>query len=114
MRTSSTPSLKPLSSTGRHLKVCGPEKIQTLRGRMFGRDVALILCGEAHEDTIDLTRSKGILEVTLDWSIVAEVPNHFGFNVDEALATDFDLTFQDAKVWAEDILDKKLARNGKE
>ena len=41
------------------LHVVGPDYMQVLRGRLFGREVALILCGEAHEDAIDVTRKDG-------------------------------------------------------
>jgi len=92
-------------STGQHLKVCGPESIQTLRGRMFGREVALILCGEAHEDTIDLTRREGILDPILGWAVEPPSPDNCGFNFSEALATKNDITVKDAKEWAEEIID---------
>ena len=41
------------------MHVVGPDYMQVLRGRLFGKEVALILCGEAHEDAIDVTRKDG-------------------------------------------------------
>lgn len=95
----------PPMSTGQHLKVCGPESIHTLRGRMFGREVALLLCGEAHEDTIDLTRREGILDPVLGWVVLPPSPDNCGFNFSEALATKNHVTVQDAKRWAQEIID---------
>ena len=43
-------------------KVVGPTCVQTLRGQLFGHDVALILCGEAHEEVVDLTRANAVVE----------------------------------------------------
>jgi hypothetical protein len=92
------------TALGSHLKVCGPEAVQTLRGRMFGREVAFILCGEAHEDTIDLTRRKGDMEPKMGWILVPPSPDHSGYNPDEMIATQSDLTLREAKEWAEDIV----------
>eukprot|EP00931_Biecheleriopsis_adriatica_P078584 TRINITY_DN5201_c0_g1_i2.p1 TRINITY_DN5201_c0_g1~~TRINITY_DN5201_c0_g1_i2.p1 ORF type:complete len:813 (-),score=160.83 TRINITY_DN5201_c0_g1_i2:201-2615(-) len=95
-----------LTTSGQHLKVVGPESVQTLRGRMFGREIALILCGEAHEDTIDLTRRKGDLLPDFGWVVVPPSPGEFGFDFDDACATKDDATVQEAKKWAEEIVEK--------
>jgi hypothetical protein len=89
---------------GRWLKVVGPESIQTLRGQLFGREVALILCGESHFDTIDLTRRKGIVHADMGWIMTA--PNQAGFNPGEAFATKNDVTLAAAKNWARGIIKK--------
>jgi hypothetical protein len=93
----------PHKATGRHLQICGPEAIQTLRGRMFGREIALVLCGEAHEDTIDLTRRKGDLHAFLGWC-VTPCPANFGFDFGLALGTKRNVTLQSAKKWAQILL----------
>jgi hypothetical protein len=41
------------------ISVVGPDKIQLLQGDLFGKKVALFLCGESHHDAIDVTRSNG-------------------------------------------------------
>jgi hypothetical protein len=74
---------------------------------MFGKEVALILCGEAHEDTIDLTRRKGNLEPDLGWIMVPPSLDHFGFNPKEAVATKKDVTLLGAKEWAEELMEKE-------
>ena len=40
-------------------QVVGPERMQLLEGTLCGRRVLLYLCGEAHEDAIDVTRKGG-------------------------------------------------------
>jgi hypothetical protein len=106
-RLSSSSAASQLSKeSGPRLKVCGPETIQTLRGRMFGREVALILCGEAHEDTIDLTRRRGIVDPIYGW-MLAPSSNRMGFDQGEALATKEGVTLQGAKKWAEAFLEKE-------
>ena len=41
------------------MSVVGPDYMQVLRGELFGQQVALVLCGESHEDAIDVTRKDG-------------------------------------------------------
>lgn len=84
--------------------VCGPEWIQTLRGQLLGREVALICCGEAHEDAIDLTRSGCIVEPEEDWLELSPDPGGPGFDPGEALAVRDGLTLEGAKSWAERIV----------
>ena len=37
----------------------GPDYVQVLRGQLGDSEVAIVLCGEAHEDAIDVTRKGG-------------------------------------------------------
>lgn len=83
------------------LKLVGPAAIQTLRGRLHGREVALIFCGESHEDTIDLTREKSIMEPEEGWVAVASCS---GFDPTQAFACHKSLTLAGAKRWAEELL----------
>jgi len=81
------------------LKVCGPEFIQTLRGKILGREVAVICCGEAHEKALDLTRTKGIIEATRGWVPVPNVRAP-GFDPSDATRKNAGLTLEQAKTWA--------------
>jgi len=92
-------------STGVQLKVCGPAYIQTLRGTLLGREVALILCGEAHEDAIDLTRQNCVVESEEGW-VPMKPCSDMGFDPEEAVASQDRLTLQGARSWAERIIDK--------
>ena len=51
--------------------IVGPDYMQCLTGRLFQKDVTLILCGESHQDAIDVTRRKGILVPKEGWIPVA-------------------------------------------
>lgn len=86
-----------------HLKVCGPTHIQTLRGQLLGREVALICCGESHEDTIDLTREKCVVEAEEGW-VKVPCDDGMGFDPEATMATQEGLTLQSAKKWAERIV----------
>jgi len=91
----------------KQLKVAGPSVVQTLRGRLHGREVALVFCGEAHEDAIDLTRRHAVVEPKQGWLEPQQQPMHDGadFCPNEALQTKHGMTVAGAKRWAEDILD---------
>jgi len=54
--------------------VVGPDYAQLLRGSLFGRDVALLLCGESHEDAVDVTRPGGKFMPNEGW-VRTEVPD---------------------------------------
>jgi len=90
------------SDDAKRLKVCGPAYIQTLRGRLLGREVALICCGEAHEDTIDLTREGCIVEPRRGW---IEAPwahkGSPGFDFEDAVESKNGITLGAAKDWAQ-------------
>ena len=47
--------------------VVGPDYMQILKGTLAGRDMALILCGESHEDALDVTRSAGRFDPEEGW-----------------------------------------------
>jgi len=96
----SSPSSQPSKPNS---KVCGPEFIQTLRGKILGREVAVICCGEAHERALDLTRTKGIIEATRGW---VPVPNSRapGFDPSDARRKQAGVTFEEAKNWAVKIM----------
>ena len=49
------------------MRACGPESVVGLRGRLAGREVVLLCCGEAHEDVVDLTRRGGVPEPVFGW-----------------------------------------------
>mmetsp|Transcript_100696 Transcript_100696/g.323321 ORF Transcript_100696/g.323321 Transcript_100696/m.323321 type:complete len:731 (+) Transcript_100696:3-2195(+) len=95
----------PPAAGGQVLQVCGPSYVETLRGSLLGREVALICCGEAHEDAIDLTRRGCVIEAEAGWVDVDCADGH-GFDPDEALAEQGGLTLQGAKSWAERVLQK--------
>ena len=52
------PNSRPMDGTS-SMSVVGPDYMQVLRGELFGQQVALVLCGESHEDAIDVTRKDG-------------------------------------------------------
>lgn len=88
-------------TTGRPLKVCGPSKVQTLRGRLLGREVALICCSEAHEDAVDLTRKGCITEKFEGWLEC----DCTGLDAKSAWKEKSNLTLEQAKRWAEETLE---------
>eukprot|EP00746_Dinoflagellata_sp_MGD_P003254 gnl/MRDRNA2_/MRDRNA2_106312_c0_seq1.p1 gnl/MRDRNA2_/MRDRNA2_106312_c0~~gnl/MRDRNA2_/MRDRNA2_106312_c0_seq1.p1 ORF type:complete len:844 (+),score=147.29 gnl/MRDRNA2_/MRDRNA2_106312_c0_seq1:135-2534(+) len=89
----------------RHLKMAGPEKIQTLRGQLLGREVALIFCGESHHDAIDLTRSKSKVEAEEGWVRAScDSAEACCFNTADAFKTKEGLTLAGAKKWASKVL----------
>jgi len=45
----------------------GPDYIQVLTGKLFAKKVNVILCGESHEDAIDVTRSGGYFKPKEGW-----------------------------------------------
>mmetsp|Transcript_49736 Transcript_49736/g.155649 ORF Transcript_49736/g.155649 Transcript_49736/m.155649 type:complete len:697 (+) Transcript_49736:72-2162(+) len=86
-----------------HLKVCGPASVQTLRGQLLGREVALVCCGELHEDAIDLTREKCVVDAEEGW-VRLRADDGMGFDPEEVMATQEGLTLPSAKTWAERII----------
>lgn len=98
-------SATPGGGQAKPLKVCGPESVQTLRGQLFGREVALICCGEAHEDAIDLTRKNCVPEAEEGW-VQLPLGTASGFDPEEEMAAQEGLTLEAAKKWAERILNK--------
>ena len=54
-----------------HAAIVGPDYMQCLTGRLFQKDVTLVLCGESHQDAIDVTRRKGIFVPKEGWIPVA-------------------------------------------
>lgn len=86
------------------LLVCGPSKIQTLRGRLLDREVVLICCSEAHEDAIDLTREKCVTEAFEGWAESSEG----GKGLDPAIAwmSKDHVTMEAAKAWAAQALEE--------
>lgn len=89
------------------LKVCGPESIQTLRGELLGREVALICCGEAHEDAVDLTREGGVIDARREWLEVPHLPGALGPDPAQALATKRSVTLARAKAWAARLVEEE-------
>eukprot|EP00439_Symbiodinium_sp_Y106_P082559 s117_g22.t1 len=87
------------------LKLCGPSKIQVLRGQLRGRKVAMICCSEAHEDAIDITRKDGIVDKYEDW-IQLVGTDASGFNIANAWKSKVGVTLEKAKQWAEETLDE--------
>ncbi|CAJ1351972.1 unnamed protein product [Effrenium voratum] len=85
------------------LKVNGPSTIQTLRGRLQGREVALVLCGESHEDAIDLTRRRGVVAAEEGWIAVDHCRV---FDAAKALASKGRLSLRGAQRWAKEILEE--------
>ena len=84
------------------MRVCGPSLIQTLRGRLLGREVVLMCCGEAHEDAIDLTRSRCIVEPLAGWvEVQKRLPQR-----SIAQFSDRTLTIERALTWARRKIEK--------
>eukprot|EP00913_Durusdinium_trenchii_P019985 g18784.t1 len=84
---------RPAAGQQKALKVAGPSVIQTLRGRLQGR-----------EDTIDLTRSKGVVAAEEGWIPCAG--SHACFQPEHALAQRDRLTLKGAQRWADEVLAK--------
>jgi len=89
----------------RALKVCGPAKVHTLRGRLFGREVALVCCSEAHEDAMDLTRKHCVTQVFDGWIESDAATAGKGLNVAKAWKKKSGVTLKKAMSWAEEELD---------
>ncbi|CAK9069719.1 unnamed protein product [Durusdinium trenchii] len=85
--------------------VCGPEWIRTLRGELLGRSVALVLCGEAHEDVLDLTRKKCIIEPEKGWRPVEGDFTDAVAQLGTPMATKDCGTLKSAKSWAAETVD---------
>lgn len=47
--------------------IVGPDYVQVLRGEILNKKVSIILCGESHEDAIDVTRSGGFFKPKEGW-----------------------------------------------
>ena len=47
--------------------IVGPDSLEVLQGTLFGQAVAIVLCGESHEDSLDVTRTNGIFEPHEGW-----------------------------------------------
>eukprot|EP00434_Breviolum_minutum_P008952 symbB.v1.2.007887.t2/scaffold489.1/size197246/5 len=72
-----------------------------VRGDLLGRSVALILCGEAHEDVLDLTRKKCIIEPEKGWHFVGNEAENLGAQ----MATKDCATLKAAQNWAAETVD---------
>jgi len=86
------------------LKVCGPSKIQTVRGHLSGREVALICCSEAHEDAVDLTRKRCITEKLDGW--LQYTSSISGLDPSDAWKNKPSITLENAKTWASEMLEE--------
>ncbi|CAD7947197.1 unnamed protein product [Amoebophrya sp. A120] len=53
-------------------KVVGPSVVSTLAGKLFEKNVVVVVCGEAHEDAVDLTRKNAVCDPVLDWVEVTD------------------------------------------
>ncbi|KAK3261655.1 hypothetical protein CYMTET_29450 [Cymbomonas tetramitiformis] len=83
------------------MKVVGPSTIETVRGWWLGREVAVVCCGEAHDDAIHLTRHNAIVEPVMGWVATRISPASKGrAEPTEAIATRKSLTLQQAMDWA--------------
>jgi len=100
-----TPEKGQQAAKDQHLQVCGPEFIQTLRGHLLGREVAIICCGEAHERAMNLTRQGGLREATREW--MQMTPSEFGgFHPKYACETKKGVSsLEDARAWAKSLLE---------
>ena len=75
MPSSSTVRKKKIKKTkseeGQEISIVGPDCIHVLQGQLFNNepreDVVLVLCGESHQDSIDVTRRNGIFEAKEGW-----------------------------------------------
>eukprot|EP00930_Biecheleria_cincta_P014115 TRINITY_DN12273_c0_g1_i1.p1 TRINITY_DN12273_c0_g1~~TRINITY_DN12273_c0_g1_i1.p1 ORF type:complete len:831 (+),score=144.56 TRINITY_DN12273_c0_g1_i1:78-2570(+) len=86
------------------VRLCGPSSIQVLRGALFGREVALVCCGEAHEDVIDLTREGCVIEPKRGWVQDESCGAFARMDPILASASKRNATLAQAKSWAEKII----------
>eukprot|EP00930_Biecheleria_cincta_P081040 TRINITY_DN6963_c0_g1_i1.p1 TRINITY_DN6963_c0_g1~~TRINITY_DN6963_c0_g1_i1.p1 ORF type:complete len:815 (-),score=109.46 TRINITY_DN6963_c0_g1_i1:232-2676(-) len=93
---------RPLDASERGLKVCGPNSIQTLRGNLLGRNLALVLCGESHLEAMDLTRERGIVLPKHAWY---PHDDSMHLNVGHVIATHEKITLKRAKAWGATLLE---------
>ncbi|CAE7040414.1 unnamed protein product [Symbiodinium natans] len=102
---------RPRAWAGNHgprVRVSGPSTIQTLRGELCGRKVALILCGEAHEDALDLTRPRSIIAAKLGW-VPFQLPH--AVDVAAAVACHASSSLRDVQAWAQEKLPRLAAKS---
>lgn len=79
--------------------------MQTLRGSLLGHDVAFIICGESHEDAIDLTRKNCIAEAEEGWIELEDVAQRPA-EVGKPYKHKKGVTLEKAKAWAEEMLEE--------
>jgi hypothetical protein len=75
-----------------HVNIVGPDCIQVLQGKLFQKEVALVLCGESHFDAIDVTRQGGYFHAKEGWveimiSTTAGVTEQVGPGPDATITT---------------------------
>jgi hypothetical protein len=95
--------------------IVGPDYVQLLTGRLFHKDVALVLYGESHQDAIDVTRKGGVFIPKEGW--ISQAGGSSGVlqkdinedNVDDVLRviakTKKSLPLGKCKDWAKDFLE---------
>eukprot|EP00928_Gymnodinium_smaydae_P045745 TRINITY_DN30454_c0_g1_i3.p1 TRINITY_DN30454_c0_g1~~TRINITY_DN30454_c0_g1_i3.p1 ORF type:complete len:841 (+),score=162.46 TRINITY_DN30454_c0_g1_i3:53-2575(+) len=97
------PAKKP-RLTSPEVRMCGPANIQTLRGTLFGRQVALVCCGEAHEEVIDLTREGCVIEPKRGWVKDESFGPHACMDKVLSAAAKSRTTLAEGMRWAEKII----------
>eukprot|EP00586_Coscinodiscus_wailesii_P020411 CAMPEP_0172502740 /NCGR_PEP_ID=MMETSP1066-20121228/162477_1 /TAXON_ID=671091 /ORGANISM="Coscinodiscus wailesii, Strain CCMP2513" /LENGTH=774 /DNA_ID=CAMNT_0013278107 /DNA_START=246 /DNA_END=2567 /DNA_ORIENTATION=+ len=104
---------KSKASSSSHPKIVGPNYIRVLRGNMPQKKndkqpstpVAIILCGESHEDAIDVTRSRGIFSPRYSWSSTCSLS--IKSDIHDAFDKDDDDGPRNKKTWKYRLLKKK-------
>ena len=69
-------------------------------GRLFGREMALILCGEAHEDAIDVTRKHRLFPATRG-VCRQQCPRRSSFHLVPAFAARLPPLLQSTRAWVQ-------------
>lgn len=92
------------TSNENQVDMVGPDNIQVLRGEVLGKQVALVLCGESHNEALDLTRPHAILEPKCGWVKLSGYGGG-GWSNDDALRRKYGVTLGKAKDWAAEYVD---------
>ena len=92
---------KTSSNHDEAISIVGPDCIEVLKGQLLEKNVALVLCGESHEDAIDVTRKGGRFDGKEGWIPLARDEILFEFNNYNSTSTSND---KDAAKALEDVL----------
>jgi len=86
--------------------VIGPDFIQMLRGKMFGKDVALLMCGESHNEAPDVTRPDGVVYPKMGW---VQITDYGGgvWSPKDAVKCKKQVDLASALTWATDVIDEE-------
>ena len=103
-----------LSKRQEEVSVVGPDYIQVLQGTLLNKHVALVLCGESHEDAIDVTRKRGTFDAKEGW---IEIIKEQDMAMDDCACriigrTKKSLPVEKSKEWAKQRLEDEAVYGG--